>query len=78
MPRLELGLPISKTDVLTFTPHPISGRCRSVVWVAGFEPAASAFQARPSTGLTIHPDVEVAGRGRAFMMMRLCHIRAMK
>ena len=33
-----------------------------VVWVAGFEPAASAFRGRPSTGLTLHPDVE--GRGR--------------
>ena len=43
-------------------------RDRKVVWVAGFEPAASAFQARPSTGLTIHPG-EVAGRGR-FMVLQ--------
>lgn len=41
-------------------------RNRKVVWVAGFEPAASAFQARPSTGLTLHP--EMVGRGRAAFM----------
>lgn len=37
-------------------------RNRKVVWVAGFEPAASAFRGRPSTGLTLHP--ESVGRGR--------------
>lgn len=34
--------------------------------MAGFEPAASAFQARPSTGLTLHP--ELVGRGSEVMM----------
>ena len=27
-----------------------------MVCVAGFEPAASSFQTRPSTGLTLHTD----------------------
>lgn len=44
-----------------------SRRVRVVVWVAGFEPAASAFQARPSNRADITPRVEVAGRGRSMM-----------
>lgn len=35
---------------------------RKLVWVARFELASSCFQGRPSTGLTIHP--EMVGRGR--------------
>ena len=39
-------------------------RILKVVWVAGFEPAASEFQARPSTKLTIYP-VIFGGRQRS-------------
>jgi hypothetical protein len=57
---------------LSYMPNACSqfrgSRVRNVVWVAGFEPAASAFQARPSTGLTIHP--EMVGRGRMAFMVR--------
>lgn len=38
-----------------------------VVWVTGFEPVASAFRGRPSTGLTLHPEID--GRGREDFMM---------
>lgn len=39
-----------------------------MVWVAGFEPAASAFQARPSNLADITPRL-IGGRGsEAFMM----------
>ena len=37
-------------------------RYRKLVWVLRFELRASAFRARPSTRLTIHP--EMVGRGR--------------
>lgn len=45
-----------------------ASRSRKVVWVAGFEPAASAFRERPSTGLTIHPVID--DRGSVANMMR--------
>ena len=60
------------TDLQSAAPRclrriPLIGDQYRVVWVAGFEPAASAFRERPSTGLTIHP--EIVGRGRAVCMM---------
>lgn len=36
--------------------------------MAGFEPAASAFQERPSTGLTVHPGKDGRGSVAVFMM----------
>lgn len=70
-PHLVWGEAENRTQAFCFTDRlaattlssPInqSGCCR-VVWVVGFEPTASAFQERPSTGLTIHP--EMVGRGR--------------
>ena len=42
--------------------YPSRYRNRKMVRVAGFEPAASAFRGRPSTGLTLHP--VTVGRGR--------------
>lgn len=36
-------------------PNGSGSRC-ILVWVAGFEPAASEFRARPSTRLTLHPE----------------------
>ena len=41
-------------------------RDRELVWVGRFELPSSAFQARPSTGLTLHP--EIRGRGSAAFM----------
>ena len=75
---IEPSLPGSQPGVLPLhQPHQcqVSLCCRRsrrsrkrVVWVAGFEPAASAFQARPSTGLTLHP--EMVGRGSEVFMAR--------
>ena len=42
-----------------------ASRNRKVVWVARFELAASRFQGEPSTGLTLHPEID--GRGREVM-----------
>lgn len=47
---------------------------RLLVWVAGFEPAASAFRERPSTGLTLHPEIEGRGREVAFIVARIIQI----
>ena len=44
-------------------------RLREVVWVAGFEPASSCFQSRPSDRADITPR-EIEGRGRIFMTPR--------
>ena len=37
--------------------RPLTDRELIVVGVTGFEPASSSFQARPSTGLTIHSEL---------------------
>lgn len=62
---IEPSLTESQSAVLPLHYEHRSGQC--LVWVARFERAASAFQGRPSTGLTIHP--EIIGRGRALVFI---------
>ena len=61
------GIPALQRAARVFQSR-VRARSNFVVWVAGFEPAASRFQGEPSTGLTLHP--ESCGRGRMAFMMR--------
>ena len=54
LPRLTFCA-ASPRDGDQYVEFDVLDRVFELVWVAGFEPAASVFQGRPSTGLTLHP-----------------------
>lgn len=78
MRGIEPSLAESQSAVLPLHQHHHSEncqrrRCRKMVWVAGFEPAASRFQTEDSDRTELHPVMVGRGSGREVFMRAVYH-----